>query len=281
MTPAPLLTLPEVIRSLQLKAKKSLGQHFLTDMHLLRSIVRCAGDLTGIHLLEIGPGPGGLTRALLESNATSITTLEKDARFLAALAPLIAHYPERLHLIETDALRVSLLEQLPAPRAVIANLPYNIGTELIIRMLLDIAQHGAEAWHSITVMLQTEVAMRLCACAGDNAYGRMSVLTGWLCEASIVLDVPPSAFTPPPKVNSAVLHLRPRANVLAPANLKTLEKVVAAAFNQRRKMLRVSLKSLGVNAQSLCDNARIDATRRAETLSVEEFCALANALDAL
>ncbi len=268
--------LAEVISNLQLAAKKSLGQHFLTDARLLASIVESAGDLRGVHVLEIGPGPGGLTRALVASEAAQVVAIEKDRRFLAALAPIMQASP-KLSILEQDALKVTLNSLVPAPRAVIANLPYNIGTELVVRMLQDIAVHGAAAWQSITVMLQREVAQRFCAQVGDDAYGRLSVLTGWLCEASIVRDVPAGAFSPPPKVTSSVLQLLPRATRV-PVRLELLEKVVAAAFNQRRKMLRVSLKTLGIDGQALCDRAGIDATRRAETLSVEEFCALANGL---
>lgn len=276
---APLAPLSQVIRELNLHAKKSLGQHFLTDTNLLSQIAASAGDIDGIHVLEIGPGPGGLTRALLASHAASITVIEKDSRFLEALTPLQAHYPNKLHITQGDALKLRLRDQLPAPRCMIANLPYNIGTELIVRMLHDIAADGSQAWRSITALLQTEVAQRFCAVVGDDAYGRLSVLTRWLCEASIVRHVPPGAFSPPPKVQSAVLHLRPRDRVLAPASLPMLERVVAAAFNQRRKMLRVSLKSLGVDAQALCEAAGIDATRRAETLHVEEFCTLARCFE--
>ena len=280
MQAVPLLSLPDVIRTLQLAAKKSLGQHFLTDTNLLAQVVACAGDISGAHVLEIGPGPGGLTRALLDSNAAHVTALEKDPRFVPALEPLHAHYPGRFTLLQADALGVTLMDQLPAPRALIANLPYNIGTELVVRMMHDIAADRTH-WRSLTVMLQYEVAARFSAHPKDDAYGRLSVLTDWLCEATIMREVPPGAFSPPPKVNSAVLHLVPRAQVKFPATLKILERVVAAAFNQRRKMLRASLKSLGVDGQALCDIAGIDATRRAETLSTEEFCALANAYDTL
>ena len=279
MQPEPLEPLPQVIRTLQLAAKKSLGQHFLTDTNLLTQVVACAGDITGQNILEIGPGPGGLTRALLASNAATVTALEKDQRFKAALEPLHAHYPNRFTLIEADALGVKLIDQVPAPRGVIANLPYNIGTELVVRMLQDIAQDSG-AWQHITVMLQYEVAARFCAAPRTEAYGRLSVLTDWLCEAHIMREIPPGAFSPPPKVNSAMLNLRPRAQPKFPASLKHFERVVAAAFNQRRKMLRVSLKSLGIDGQTLCDACNIDATRRAETLSTEEFCALARAYEA-
>lgn len=281
MQAEPLEPLAQVIRSLQLAAKKSLGQHFLTDTNLLTQVVACGGDITGQNILEIGPGPGGLTRALLASNAAHVTALEKDQRFKAALEPLHAHYPNRFTLIEADALAVKLIDQVPAPRAVIANLPYNIGTELVVRMLQDIAKQGANAWQHITVMLQYEVAARFCATPRTEAYGRLSVLTDWLCEATIMREIPPGAFSPPPKVNSAMLHLRPRPEPKFPASLPHFERVVAAAFNQRRKMLRASLKSLGIDGQALCDACNIDATRRAETLSTEEFCNLAKAYEAL
>ena len=272
---APLPSLSDTIAQHQLAAKKSLGQHFLLDMHWLERVVGCAGMLAGKHVLEVGPGPGGLTRALLESNAEHIYAIEKDARCMAALTPLHEHYPDRFTLVQADALDIDLREQLPAPRAIVANLPYNVGTELVLNWLHALHAHGPDTWDVMAVMLQYEVAERMLASPGSKAYGRLSVITQWLCDGAIALHVPPSAFRPPPKVDSAVLQLRPLKQPRYEAELNKLEKVVATAFNQRRKMLRQSLKPLGRNAEALCETAGVDATLRADTCTVEQFCALA------
>lgn len=272
------MTLPPLAATLAahgLVPKKSLGQHFLLDQGLLGSIVASAGDLTGIHVVEIGPGPGGLTRALLAGPAASVTVIEKDTRFLPLLEELRAHAGERLQIIARDALTCDPLTLAPEPRAILANLPYNIGTELVAHWLEQLAEHGAASYRHITVMLQEEVAERLMATPGSKAYGRLSVLARWLTEPVLLRRVPPGAFTPPPSVMSAVIQLRPRPHPLAEADARTLIRVVAAAFNQRRKMLRRSLTSLGVDTEPLLAAAGIDSTRRPETLSVEEFCALA------
>lgn len=272
------MTLPPLAATLAahgLVPKKSLGQHFLLDEGLLGSIVASAGDLTGIHVVEIGPGPGGLTRALLAGPAASVTVIEKDTRFLPLLEELRAHAGERLQIIARDALKCDPLTLAPEPRAILANLPYNIGTELVAHWLEQLAEHGAASYRHITVMLQEEVAERLMATPGSKAYGRLSVLARWLTEPVLLRRVPPGAFTPPPSVMSAVIQLRPRPHPLAEADARTLIRVVAAAFNQRRKMLRRSLTSLGVDTEPLLAAAGIDPTRRPETLSVEEFCALA------
>ena len=278
------MTLPPLAATLAahgLVPKKSLGQHFLLDEGLLGSIVAAAGDLTGIHVVEIGPGPGGLTRALLAGPAASVTVIEKDTRFLPLLEELRAHAGERLQIIARDALKCDPLALTPEPRAILANLPYNIGTELVAHWLEQLAEHGAASYRHITVMLQEEVAERLMATPGSKAYGRLSVLARWLTEPVLLRRVPPGAFTPPPRVMSAVIQVRPRPHPLAEAEARTLIRVVAAAFNQRRKMLRRSLTSLGVDTESLLTAAGIDPTRRPETLSVEEFCALARAYDAV
>jgi 16S rRNA (adenine1518-N6/adenine1519-N6)-dimethyltransferase len=272
-----LAPLAAVIAAHGLAPKKNLGQHFLLDAGLLTNIVAQAGDLTGIHVVEIGPGPGGLTRALLESRAASVTVIEKDRRFLPALLELKNHYGARLTILEADALRADLVALVPAPRAVIANLPYNIGTELVADWLEQLARLGTGSFQQITVMLQEEVAARLCAAPGSKIYGRLSVLAQWLTEPLIMLQIPPGAFVPPPKVMSAVIRLNPRPKPLAEARLQPLTRVVAAAFNQRRKMLRRSLAGIGVDAEALLAQAGIDATRRPETLSVAEFCSLARA----
>lgn len=269
--------LKEVIDAHGLMTKKSLGQHFLLDAHLLSKIVRMAGDIKDVNVIEVGPGPGGLTRALLESDAKHVTAIEMDRRCIPILAHLAQHYG-KLTIHEADALQFDMLS-VPALRAIVANLPYNVGTELIAGWLAQIAT-DPNAYRSITVMLQKEVAERFAAPSGGKEYGRLSVLTQWLCEADIVLDVPPGAFLPPPKVMSSILRLVPRKQPLAEANIESLRKVVAAAFNQRRKMLRRALGSLGVNAEELCAKAGIDPTLRAEQCSVEMFCALARAFDA-
>lgn len=255
-------------------AKKALGQNFLFDLNLTAKIARVAGPLEGVTVIEVGPGPGGLTRALLAQGA-AVIAIERDERCLAILDEVSAHYPGRLTIIPGDALQTdfrALAGETPRVR-IIANLPYNIGTELLIRWLT------VEAWppfyESMALMFQREVAERIVARPGDDAYGRLAVMAGWRTEARIAFDVPPQAFTPPPKVTSSVVHLVPRPAPL-PVNLRMLERVTQAAFGQRRKMLRQSLKSLG--GEALLTRAGIDPTRRAETLEIEEFVRLANAV---
>lgn len=269
----------DTIRHHQLFAKKALGQHFLTDEYLLDTIVSKAGDLSDMHVLEIGPGPGGLSRALIKSNAKTITLLEKDARFLEVLQPLKeATTANRLQFIEGDALKHDLLNVIPEPRAVIANLPYNVGTQIVLNLLADIAKDPANSWQRLVLMLQYEVAERLVATPNSPAYGRLSVMTGWLCDAAIVMHIPPEAFTPPPKVDSALVLLTPRAQPLAAADAAMLQLVTATAFNQRRKMLRSSLKSLGVPLDDLFTATGIDGSLRAQALRIEDFCAIARYL---
>ncbi len=276
---ADLLPLREVIESHGLWAKKSLGQHFLLDTNLLAKIVRAAGDISTHHVIEVGPGPGGLTRAILEAAPRHLTAIEKDARCLQALAPLSQKYGDRFALLECDALKVDITSIGQAPRSIIANLPYNVGTQLIIDWLQLAAEQGPAALTGFTVMLQREVAERMVAHVGDDAYGRLSVIMQQLTDAAILFEVPASAFTPPPKVTSAILRARildkPREDV----PLKALERVVAAAFNHRRKMLRQSLKSLGVDAIALCERAGIDPTLRAEVCDLAMFARLARALE--
>lgn len=273
-----LTPLADVIRMHGLSAKKSLGQHFLLDTELLRRVVAAAGDLAGVHVIEVGPGPGGLTRALLDSPAHTLIAIEKDRRCLEALAPLKEQYPGRFHLIEEDAMQVSLTSIGQGPRAVVANLPYNIGTALIVGWLQEVAAKGPGTLQGFTVMLQKEVAERMVAEPGSKAYGRISVLMRQFTDAFLAFDIPPSAFVPPPKVVSSVVHAtilrQPREDV----PLALLESVVAAAFNQRRKMLRQSLKALGGDPLALCDRARVDPTLRAEQCSLAMFAALARAL---
>lgn len=270
--------LREVIEAHGLWAKKSLGQHFLLDNNLLAKIVRAAGPIAGSHVIEVGPGPGGLTRAILAAGPKHLTAIEKDARCLHALAPLMQHYPEQFTLREADALKVDITTIGESPRLVIANLPYNVGTQLILDWLSLAARHGPAALTGFTVMLQKEVAERMVAQVGDAAYGRLSVLMQQLTDAAIVFEVPASAFTPPPKVTSAILRARVLESPREDVPLTLLEQVVAAAFNHRRKMLRQSLKSLGVDTLVLCAMAEIDATLRAEACDLAMFARLTRSL---
>ena len=267
--------LREVIARHGIAAKKSLGQNFILDLNLTRRIARAAGRLDEGTVIEIGPGPGGLTRALLEEGARRVVAIERDPRSIAALAEVAAHYPGRLELVEGDALQLDPALLAEAPRKIVANLPYNIATALLLRWLDRIRDYD-----SLTLMFQREVAERLVAKPRDPGYGRLSVLVQWLTEPKILFDLPPRAFVPPPKVTSTVVSLVPRAEPLAPATKPVLERVTAAAFGQRRKMLRSSLRALGASVGSPLDAAGIPATARAEELSVADFCALARALEA-
>lgn len=271
----PLPSLREVITQHELFTKKSLGQHFLTDANLLAKIVRAAGNLSGMHVIEIGPGPGGLTRAILDSNAAAVTAIEKDTRCIAVLQSLVQHYPGRFSLREADALKITLRSMGDAPRAVIANLPYNVGTQLIVDWTRDVAQHGLSVLQHATVMLQKEVAQRMAARVGDAHYGRLSVLLQQYSDTTLLFDVPPGAFSPPPKVMSSILRIAYREQPREDVPLAALEKTVAAAFNHRRKMLRQSLKPLG--GEALCLRASIDPTLRAEQCDLAMFANLARA----
>ena len=272
-----LMPLAEVIRVHGLMAKKSLGQHFLLDAHLLSKVVQAAGNLQATHVIEIGPGPGGLTRALLASQAASVTAIEKDRRCIEALQPLVAQYGERFSLREADALSLELSHYLQ-PCAIVANLPYNVGTAMMVSWIEQVATHGACLLQSFTVMLQKEVAERVVALPGSKAYGRLSVLMQQYTDAALMFDVPAGAFSPPPKVTSAVLHARILPTPREDVPLARLEAVVAAAFNQRRKMLRQSLKSLTPNPGEVCRAAGVNETWRAEQCSLKEFANLARAL---
>ena len=258
----------DVIARHQLAAKRSLGQHFLLDLNLTGKIASLAGDLAGRSVVEVGPGPGGLTRALLASPAREIVAVEVDRRAAAAIAELRACHPDRLRLVEADALGLDLATLCPPPRQVVANLPYNIATPLLIGWLRQ-----AAAWERLTLMFQLEVAERICAPPGTAAYGRLSVLAQWCAQAHMLMRIPPGAFSPPPKVFSAVIGLAPRLGQPAPRLFAAMERLTAAAFGQRRKMLRASLKPLG--GVALLAEAAIDPTRRAETLGVDEFDRLA------
>jgi 16S rRNA (adenine1518-N6/adenine1519-N6)-dimethyltransferase len=274
-------TLPplrEVIATHDLRAKKSLGQNFLLDLNLTAKIARIAGDLSECDVLEIGPGPGGLTRGLLAEGARRVVAIEKDARCLPALAEITAAYPDRLSVLNYDALAVDWAAHLKPPIRIIANLPYNVGTELLIRWLIPPV--WPPQWSSLTLMFQREVAERIVAREGSKAYGRLAVLAQWRCEARIALNLPPEAFTPPPKVSSAVVHLTALEAPKFPADQKVLERVVAKAFNQRRKMLRAALKGLCPDIEDRILAAGLRPTDRAETVSLEGFCALARAVAA-
>jgi 16S rRNA (adenine1518-N6/adenine1519-N6)-dimethyltransferase len=265
--------LREVIARYGIGARKSLGQNFILDLNLTRRIARAAGPLDDGTTIEIGPGPGGLTRALFDEGAARVIAIERDPRCLAALGELAALYPGRLAIVDGDALKIDPVTLAEKPRRIVANLPYNIATALLLRWLDRIGEY-----ESLTLMFQREVAERLVAAPRTSAYGRLSILVQWLCEARILFDIPPRAFTPAPKVTSSVVRLVPRPMPLAPADKAVLERVTAAAFGQRRKMLRASLKSLGVPVEPLLAAAGIAGTARAEELSVTEFCALASAL---
>ena len=274
MADSPLPPLREVIAAHGLEARKSLGQHFLFDLNLTGRIARGAGDITQGTVIEIGPGPGGLTRALLDNGARQVIAIERDDRAIAIQQEIAAAYPGRLEIISGDALEVDAAELGEAPRRIVANLPYNISTVLLINWL-----RRAESFASMTLMFQKEVVDRLAAAPKSADYGRLSVITQWRCHVRPLFNVAREAFTPPPKVVSTVVHLEPRAEPLALCRMETLEKVTAAAFGQRRKMLRSSLKSLG-DAEALLAEAGILPTMRAEEVAVEGFCALARALDA-
>ncbi|SIT79459.1 dimethyladenosine transferase [Yoonia rosea] len=270
--------LREVIATHELAAKKSLGQNFLLDLNLTAKIARLAGDLTGADVLEIGPGPGGLTRGLLAEGARRVLAIEKDPRCMPALAEIAAAYPGRLQAINGDALTVNPLEHLTQPIKITANLPYNVGTELLVRWLTP--PEWPPFWDSLTLMFQREVAQRIVATPGSKAYGRLALLAQWRTDARIVLELPPEAFSPPPKVNSAVVHLTALPAPRYPADPATLNKVVAAAFNQRRKMLRSALKSVSPDIEDHLNAVGIKPTERAEQVGLEAFCALARSLDA-
>ncbi len=270
--------LAEVVRAHGLDPKKALGQNFLFDLNLTAKVARTAGSLVGHLVVEVGPGPGGLTRAIFAAGADKVIAIERDARALPALAEIAARYPGRLEVIEADALTVDFAALGDGrPVKIIANLPYNVGTQLLIGWLSSPV--WPPAWTSLTLMFQKEVAERIVAAPGEEAYGRLGVFAGWRTQATMMFDISPRAFVPPPKVTSSVVHLVPRP-APAPCRLAALEAVTAAAFGQRRKMLRQSLKTLGLDPAPLLEAAAIDPTARAETIDVAGFVALANAFDA-
>jgi 16S rRNA (adenine1518-N6/adenine1519-N6)-dimethyltransferase len=266
--------LRDVIARHGIAARKSLGQNFLLDLNLTARIARAAGDLSGSTVVEVGPGPGGLTRALLAAGAKRVVAIERDERCIAALEEIAARYPGRLTILPGDALTIDMASVATSPAQVVANLPYNIATPLLVGWL------SAEPWPpwyaSLTLMFQREVAQRIAAPPGGKTYGRLSVLAQWRAETRILFDISPRAFTPTPAVTSTLVQLVPRASPL-PAEIAILERVTAAAFGQRRKMLRQSLTALGRDVPALLASAGIDGTRRAEQLSMPEFVALTNA----
>ncbi|MDG1375657.1 MAG: 16S rRNA (adenine(1518)-N(6)/adenine(1519)-N(6))-dimethyltransferase RsmA [Yoonia sp.] len=268
--------LRDVIATHELAAKKSLGQNFLLDLNLTSKIARLAGDLKNCDVLEIGPGPGGLTRGLLAEGARRVLAIEKDPRCMPVMAEIAAAYLGRLQAINGDALDVNPLEHLTAPIKIAANLPYNVGTELLVRWLTP--PEWPPFWVSLTLMFQREVAQRIVATPGSKAYGRLALLAQWRSDPKIVMDLPPEAFSPPPKVNSAVVHLIALPAPRFEADAATLNRVVAAAFNQRRKMLRSALKSLDPAIEDHLNAVGIKPTERAEQVGLEEFCALARSL---
>ena len=270
--------LRSVIATHGLSARKSLGQNFLLDLNLTAKIARHVGDLSGSDVLEIGPGPGGLTRGLLSEGARRVLAIEKDSRCIPALQEIAAAYEGRLTVIEGDALQIDPLRHLQKPIQIAANLPYNIGTERLVRWLTP--PEWPPFWDSLTLMFQREVAERIVAKPGSKAYGRLALLAQWRSDAAIVLNLPPEAFTPPPKVSSAVVHIKALEKPRFEADAKTLERVVAKAFNQRRKMLRASLKGIAPDLEDRLLAAGIKPTDRAEVIGLEQFCALARTLKA-
>lgn len=270
--------LRQVIETHGIAARKSLGQNFLLDLNLTAKIARLAGDLSECDVLEIGPGPGGLTRGLLAEGARKVLAIEKDSRCMPALAEIGDAYPGQLEVINGDALQVDPLAHLTPPIRIAANLPYNVGTELLIRWLTP--KDWPPFWSSLTLMFQKEVAQRIVAEPGSKTYGRLAILAQWRTDTQIVLHLPPEAFSPPPKVHSAVVQLTALPKPRFPADAKTLERVVAKAFNQRRKMLRAALKGLAPDLEDRLLASGIKPTERAETVSLEQFCALARNIKA-
>ena len=270
--------LREVIRAAGLSAKKSLGQNFLLDLNLTRRIARSAGPLEGVTVVEVGPGPGGLTRALLMEGAAKVIVIERDERCLAPLRDIAAAYPDRLEILSADARDIDY-GSLPivGPARLVANLPYSVGTPLLVGWL------KADPWppwfDSLVLMFQREVAERIVAASGGKDYGRLAVLSQWRTDPRILFSLPPDAFTPKPKVASAVVKLVPKENPEPSCDISVLERVTAAAFGQRRKMLRASLKQVTPDPESLLTGLGLDPKARAETLEISDFCRIANALE--
>ncbi len=268
--------LREVIKTHDLVAKRQLGQNFLLDLNLTAKIARMAGDLSACDVLEVGPGPGGLTRGLLVEGARHVVAVEKDPRCIAALDEITAVYPGRLTVLNADALHIDPAEYLASPIRIVANLPYNVGTELLIRWLTPLI--WPPFWQSLTLMFQKEVAERIVAKPRTEHYGRLALLAQWRCDAKIVMHLPPEAFTPAPKVHSAVVHLTRLPGPRFPADEAMLTRITTMAFGQRRKMLRSSLKALHPDIEAKLVEAGITPTQRAEEISLEGFCALTRSL---
>ena len=268
--------LKDVISRHQLSAKKSLGQNFLLDLNLTSKIARYAGNLDQFDILEIGPGPGGLTRSLLHEGARKVVAIEKDSRCIEALEEIQTTFPGRLKLLQGDALSTNASEHLADPVRIIANLPYNIGTELLVRWLTS--KTWPSFWQSMTLMFQKEVANRIVASPGSKAYGRLSVMSQWRCDTKIAFNVPASAFTPPPKVESTLVHFESLKEPKFPAEVEVLEFVVSKAFNQRRKMLRGALKGYFQNVEEGLLSIGVLPTKRAEDITVQEYCAMSQSL---
>jgi len=268
--------LKDVISRHQLRAKKSLGQNFLLDLNLTSKIARYAGNLDQFDILEIGPGPGGLTRSLLHEGARKVVAIEKDNRCIEALEEIQATFPGRLKLLQGDALSTNASEHLADPVRIIANLPYNIWTELLVRWLTS--KTWPSFWQSMTLMFQKEVANRIVASPGSKAYGRLSVMSQWRCDTKIAFNVPATAFTPPPKVESTVVHFEALKEPKFPAEVEVLEFVVSKAFNQRRKMLRGALKGYFQNVEEGLVSIGVLPTKRAEDITVQEYCAMSRIL---
>ena len=268
--------LKDIISKYEIRAKKSLGQNFLLDLNLTSKIARYAGNLKHSDVLEIGPGPGGLTRSLLNEGARQVVSIEKDNRCMAALEEIQSLFPGRLKLLKGDALSMNVTQYLTDPIKIIANLPYNIGTELLVRWLNS--KNWPSFWQSMTLMFQKEVANRIVARPGSKAYGRLSVMSQWRCNTKIAFNIPATAFTPPPKVESAVVHFEALNEPKFPAEVDKLEFVVSKAFNQRRKMLRGALKGHFINVEEGLFSIGVLPTKRAENITVQEFCAMSQVL---
>ena len=268
--------LKDIISKYEIRAKKSLGQNFLLDLNLTSKIARYAGNLKQSDVLEIGPGPGGLTRSLLNEGARQVVSIEKDNRCMAALEEIQSLFPGRLKLLQGDALSMNVAQYLTDPIKIIANLPYNIGTELLVRWLNS--KNWPSFWQSMTLMFQKEVANRIVARPGSKAYGRLSVMSQWRCNTKIAFNIPATAFTPPPKVESAVVHFEALNEPKFPAEVDKLEFVVSKAFNQRRKMLRGALKGHFINVEEGLFSIGVLPTKRAENITVQEYCAMSQIL---
>ena len=275
-------TLPSIhLIASQLSTRKSLGQHFLLDESITDRIALYAGDMSNTNVIEVGPGPGGLTRSLLKAGAKKLYVIEKDDRCIAIMEQLKSVAGDRLEILHEDALEVDVIAAVPAPRKIVANLPYNAGTMMLIHWLEAIHTHGPSAFTSLTLMFQKEVAERIIATHGNKDYGRLSVLSQWLCECRYDFELPPEAFSPPPKVTSAVITLVPRPSPLVAVRKEVLETVMAKAFGQRRKMLRSALKGLSIPADTLLEKAGIDGTLRAEQVDIQTLCHLAKTYQTL